>query len=155
MKYSEVYSLIKSGDIIAFRGHGVQSWIIRKWTKSNYAHVGIAWVVGNRVLIIESRPRCGGVTVDRLLAHALRDKPTLVITETIWDDKYENRALEKLGQPYSRFKAICAGLGIELHGRGFECAEFASYVLNIPIEDNAVPDHIVHNFERYGTYIIE
>jgi hypothetical protein len=148
MQYFEIRPFIKSGDLIAFRGTGLSSWFVRWYTKSNYSHVGIAWIVGERILIIESRPKHKGITIDRLLSHALKDKPTLVSTDVNWNTNYEKRAFEKLGVSYSYLKDICAGLKLKLVGDGMECAEFASYVLQVSTSDNNIPNNLVNYFNK-------
>ena len=59
-KYSEYRDQIKSGDLLAWSHRGFRSWhdfkvqAVRLFTQSEYSHVGIAWVVGGRVFVIEA-----------------------------------------------------------------------------------------------------
>lgn len=60
MDYSQVRSSIKSGDILAFSHgdwktiSGIKTNIVRIFTRSTYSHVGIAWVVADRVFVLEA-----------------------------------------------------------------------------------------------------
>jgi hypothetical protein len=63
-KYSEIRSQIKSGDLLAFRHEGWKSWhdfkvqLVRMFTRSEYSHVAVAWVVGERVMVVEAVEPC-------------------------------------------------------------------------------------------------
>lgn len=54
MLYEEVRPLIKSGDVIAFSRRGPISRLIETVTDSDYSHVGIAWVISGRILLLEA-----------------------------------------------------------------------------------------------------
>lgn len=60
MRYSEARRLIKSGDILAFTHRKFSSWYdlkvmaVRFFTASKHCHVGIAWVMGGRVWLLEA-----------------------------------------------------------------------------------------------------
>jgi hypothetical protein len=62
MDYKTIRPYIKSGHLLAW-SHRAQWWaswhdfkisMVRVFTKSEYSHVGIAWVVGDRVLVFEA-----------------------------------------------------------------------------------------------------
>ena len=61
MDYSEYHSNISSGDLIVFSATKIRStydllsYIVRIFTMSEYNHVGIAWVIGDRNLIVEAQ----------------------------------------------------------------------------------------------------
>src|SRR5262245_40923397 len=42
MKLHDALPHIRTGDVFAFRGTALVSWVIRLWTQSLYSHVGIA-----------------------------------------------------------------------------------------------------------------
>lgn len=60
MKYADVRTNIKSGDIIALTHHDwgsvydLQVQAVRTFTQSEYCHVAVTWVFGGRVFIIEA-----------------------------------------------------------------------------------------------------
>jgi hypothetical protein len=60
MVYDEVRSTFQTGDIIAISRDQLRSWhdipghIIRLFTRSEYSHVGMVWVIGERVFLVES-----------------------------------------------------------------------------------------------------
>lgn len=60
MKYDDVRSQIKTGDLLAWSAGGWSNWhdiqvnLVRMFTKSEYSHVGIAWVSLDRVFILEA-----------------------------------------------------------------------------------------------------
>ncbi len=61
MKYSELRDTIKTGDLLAWsEGGDWKSWrniqlnLVRMGTMSDYNHVGVAYVVGGRVFVVES-----------------------------------------------------------------------------------------------------
>lgn len=56
--YESARSLIRDGDLIAVRGHGLFASCIRAVTQSEYTHTGVACWLGHRLMIAESR---GGV----------------------------------------------------------------------------------------------
>ena len=58
--YQEVRSSIKSGDLLFWSHRELKSWydlkvqIVRMVTRSEYSHVGVAWVTGGRVFALEA-----------------------------------------------------------------------------------------------------
>ena len=60
MIYKQARPMIRSGDVLAWSHRGIRSWhdlkiwLVRMFTRSEYSHVGTAWVVGNRVFVIEA-----------------------------------------------------------------------------------------------------
>ena len=59
MQYQEVRKKIKNGDVLAFRGNRVFSWIIKLRTLSRVSHVGIAIWFGNRLCCLEAMEGSG------------------------------------------------------------------------------------------------
>ena len=60
--YANIRQHIKSGDLLAW-SHRAPWWaslrdckiaLVRLFTRSEYCHVGIAWVLGGRVFVIEA-----------------------------------------------------------------------------------------------------
>ena len=60
MKYSDVRSQIKSGDVLAWNHRSWSTWydikiqLVRIVTRSEFIHTGTAWVIGGRIFVIES-----------------------------------------------------------------------------------------------------
>lgn len=60
MKYSEFRANIKTGDLLAFSNTTWSSWhdfqvhVVRMATESEFSHVGIAYVVNDRVFVLEA-----------------------------------------------------------------------------------------------------
>jgi len=112
---------------LAWSGQGPVGRIIRAWTGQTYSHVGIAWVVGGRVLVLEAKEGRG--VAARPLSKAL---PVFwVSTGSQWTANAETFALEHLGEPYSYLDALRGGLGLATGRKnGWQCAEYAAAVLN-------------------------
>lgn len=137
--YPQVRPSIRSGDLLAWRGTGPVGRLIRHWTGESWSHVGIAWVVGGRVLVLEAREGRGVVASPlsrRLGCHHIP-------TGAEWDDAMQSRALERLGEHYSYMDAIRAGFGLRLAGSGWQCAEYAAYVLGLEGLPAFTPGEIV------------
>lgn len=60
MQYTDLRPQIKTGDLLAWSHRSWGSWydfkiqVVRMFTRSEYCHVGIAWVVNDRVFVIEA-----------------------------------------------------------------------------------------------------
>lgn len=132
MKYANYRDNIKSGDLLAWSHRGFGSWYdlqvqaVRFFTRSEYSHVGVAWVFGGRVFVLESVT--GGVRIfplSRLL-------PCYHVALPVnWTTDAEEFALSKLGQPYSKWQAILGGLKALRPGEDaqWQCAEYAFEVI--------------------------
>jgi len=125
--YPQARAGIRSGDLLAWRGTGLIGRLVRHWTGESWSHVGIAWVIGGRVLVLEAREGRGVVASPlsrRLNCYHL---PTGVA----WDEAMQSRALDSLGGRYNLIDAIRAGVGLRPDGAGWQCAEYAAYVLGL------------------------
>ncbi len=124
---------IRSGDLLAW-GH--DSWktfhdwevqIVRMFTRSEYSHVGVAWVVGEQVLVIEA-------VVPAVRIVPLKDLlPCYWIageTRNDWDERTEVTAMSKVGQPYSKWEAIKSVIVKVIPGANdkWQCAELAAFI---------------------------
>ena len=136
MKYSEARSLIRSGDPIGYthRAPMWKSWYdfkigcIRMFTKSRYSHVGVAWVVGDRVFLLEA------------VTAGVRNFPISLtgdfdwISRDTWSEDYLSRALSVMGQRYSQLEAIRAPFKpLNMESQEWQCAKYACFVLGLPI----------------------
>lgn len=131
MKYDEARPHIQSGDVLAWTHRGWKSWhdiklqLVRIWTRSEFVHVGIAWVVGGRVFVIEAVSR--GVRIfplSRLL-------PFYWIRVGYWDADMEKEALAHVGDEYSNWQAALGAIRQLKVGadRRWQCAEFVQYLM--------------------------
>lgn len=149
MKYTDARPLIRSGDLILLRGKGPGPWLIRLWTASQWAHCGVAWVVGDRVLLLEAEPFKGVRAIP--LSKRLGPGAALAKTRPQWGQEAETAALENLGEPYGWVDALRAGFGLRSTSNGFQCAEYAMAVLsaaqvNLCAGLTATPEHLAECF---------
>jgi len=131
MKYEDVRSTITSGDIIAFTHMGWRSWsdiesqIVRMATRSEFSHVAIAWVVAERIFIIEA-------VVPEIRIFPLSNFKEFFILRTHipMSIEAEEFALSRVGERYSKWEAIKGYFGRNKDDRYWQCAEFVSSVLH-------------------------
>lgn len=128
MNYASARPKIRSGDLLGWSHHGWGSWydiqvqLVRMFTRSRYSHVGVASVFGDRVMIYESVS--AGVREFPLS----RELPFYWIPMGLeWNDAADRFVYETLGDPYSKWQAIKAQLGLLVPGadKVWECAEWA------------------------------
>lgn len=125
MRYADVREDIQSGDLILFHGRGFVAWIIRLFTNSNFSHSAIAWRMGGRVLLIESRANTDGVAIGRSLSQALEDGAYWAPMNISWTEPVLKAALDDgIHQKYDFVDAIRAGLGLHPTSEGLQCSEF-------------------------------
>jgi uncharacterized protein YycO len=151
MKYESIRGSIKSGDLIALPHKGWGSWydlqiqIVRMAQRSEYSHVGITWVIGERVFVIESVG--SGVRIfplSRLLPAYLLPLPDGVS----WNAEAEAFAMEHVGDPYSKLQAMAGFLKSLNIGqdRSWQCAEFVIEVykrMGLDLKASATPSSLV------------
>ena len=125
MQYTEVRDSIKTGDILLWQGSSIYARIIRLWTGSSYTHVGMAWVVGGRILILQADPGTGVevAPVSGNLPMVWVSRPKELSSEALCT------ALDRLKEPYSMLNAIRAGFGLRPRKRGYQCVQFITTVL--------------------------
>jgi hypothetical protein len=143
-QYERKRSDIKNGDIIAFSGVGIIGKIIRMFTGETYSHVGIAWVVGNRIFIVEALDGRG--VVMRPLSEIT---PFYHLQNTKeFTDATETYMLSKIGMKYGYFDVLLAGLGLKSKPNdSYQCAEFVADVFGILDEFKSyTPGKLVNYF---------
>jgi uncharacterized protein YycO len=156
MIYKEIRNKIRSGDVLAWSHSGVKSWydlqifMVRLFTRSEYSHVGIAWVVAGRVFVIEAVS--SGV---RIYPLSLAGDFYHVSTDVKFDKGSEEVALSKIGEKYSKIDAINAFIGkLKIgEGKSWECAEYVLFVLEecgIKLEAKPIPSDVVFNLLMRG-----
>jgi hypothetical protein len=148
MQYNDIRGKIRPGDLLAFSHEGWKSWsdvqsqIVRIATRSEYTHVGIAWPVAGRVMILEAVvPRIRIFPVSNLLPFYW-----LPLSST-WDEQVEEYALGRVGEEYSKWEAIKGYYGWTNDGnRKWQCAEYARVILSkagIPLDCKDTPTALV------------
>lgn len=147
MKYDDARSKIKSGDVLAWSHQSWSSWydiqvqLARMGTRSEYCHVGIAWCVGGRILVLESvRPS--------IRIFPLSDKEDFywIPINKEWNAEVEEFALSKLGQQYSRWQAVMSMFGLNKDDTLWYCSEYVKDILHklgIIMPDNVSPSDVV------------
>ena len=117
---------MQSGDLVFFRGCGFTSWSIRWWTRSQWSHVGVLWVVLDVPLVIETRLGLG-VSVSSL-ANRQSDYPTVVPSGRQLD---LDLALHHLGPWYGAGEAGQGDAETFSDRAGWECSELAAALLGL------------------------
>jgi hypothetical protein len=160
-KYIEYRSQIKSGDLLAWSHRGWGSWrdfkiqMVRVFTRSEYSHVGIAWVVGKRVFVIEA-------VEPMVRAFPLSKLGSFYITplDAPWAVDTEEAALGHIGADYKQLQAIEAYFRCLPEGTVSECAALVIDVMRrdgVYLGRRATPDAVVREAQMLGcpTYLIE
>lgn len=123
-QYSDIRNDIKSGDLLAWSHRGIKSWYdfkiwcVRLFTQSEYTHVGTAWVVAGRVLVIEA------------VMPLVRIYPLSSLGDFYWSPlapkwskETEEKALSFVGCKYSQLQAMEAPFYEPKSDELFQCAE--------------------------------
>lgn len=133
MDYQDVRPLIKSGDALAWTHRGWGSWhdikiqLVRMFTRSEYSHVAVAWVVSGRVFALEAVQPCVRIYPLSQLGDFYHLPARFRLP--IWTDDVETFALSKVGQPYSQWQAVLSFFGKTKSDSNWQCAEYAKAVL--------------------------
>ena len=137
MKYADARDLIASGDVIFQSHRPMRSWydlqiqIVRAFTRSEWSHTGIAWVVAGRVFIIEAVG--SGVRIFPLSRAGdftwMHRRPGLSAAQ-------EEFALAQVGKRYGKLDALRSFFGASdaTDGRWF-CSELVCAVLGLPVAE--------------------
>jgi len=153
MKYTDARPLIESGDVIAL-GHTSWSTLsdlelqaVRFFTRSEFAHVGVAWVVGGRVMIIEA-------VVPRVRIFPLSSRLPfywIPMRSPLTEESVEY-ALSLVGNKYSKLEAIRGFFGINRNDSSWQCAELVRSILDLP--GKATPTAVVRSCMDLGNPLI-
>ena len=160
MKYSDIRPAIKSGDLLAFSHGDWKSWsgiktlAVRAFTLSTYSHVGVAWVVGGRVFVLEAvKPKL------RIYPLSLSGDFYHTATSAVWTDQVEEYALSQIGQPYSELNAMAAFFAPLKKGDVSECAAYAREIMSragVDLGAISRPDAVVSTAQlQYPTTFVE
>ena len=151
--YAELRPTIKSGDILAWTNRRIEKisdltlQVIRFFTKSEYVHVGTAWVVNDRVFVIEATiPLVRIYPLSKLLPFYL------INTNSPWLKETENYALSIVGEKYSIRQAMFSLFKKPNLDDSWECAELVYELLKkdgIDIGEAYTPSDIIYNGLRH------
>lgn len=114
LKYDDVRSQIRNGDVFMYRGKGIQSTIIQWVTRSPYSHAGISAWWNERLMVMEAKGN--GVVVSpfsRSVGQYHGDVEWFGSAQEISEEdrlKMVIFAQAELGKTYGRWKAILLGL---------------------------------------------
>lgn len=134
MDYQNIRSKIKTGDLVFFSNRGWKTWsdiesqIVRFFTRSNFSHVGMAYVQSGRVLILEAVGT--GVRLhplsDRLPGH-------LAVNPKQLDKHAEYWAFAQIGKPYeSKLRMVWDYIfnkNVSSEKERFQCGEYVNQIL--------------------------
>lgn len=159
MKYYQARPLIKSGDILAFSHgdwktlNGFKINMIRIFTRSTYSHIGIAWVVNNRVFVLEAvKPMLRIYPLSHLGSFYL------IGMDATWLSTTEDYALSKVGVKYSELLAVKAFFEPLEEGNVEQCAAYVREVLkreSIDLGRRSTPDAVIKQaLKRDNTEVI-
>ena len=123
MRYEDARPQIRDGDLIAFRGTGLISRLIRRVTMGGFTHVGIAWrwPDADRLFLLEAKELSG----IQLRALSNVGDFSWITTGASWTDEAYHAAVEELGKPYSYLDAVRAGIGRPMKGKAGICSAYA------------------------------
>ena len=153
--YSDVRAIIKSGDLIAWSQrkwnslHNIEMQLIRIFTRSEYVHVGIAWVIGERVFVIDAvSPKVRIFPLSKLTPFYL------IPLNAPWKKETEEFALAQVGEKYSLLQAIQSVLKKPNLDDNWQCAELAHEIMKsdgIDLGEIYTPSELVNNALNYST----
>ena len=154
MKYFDARPLIRSGDLLAFSHGGWGTWkdikvnLVRMFTRSTYSHVGIAWVVGENVFVLEAvKPKL------RIFPLSASGDFYLLPMHAPWLQQSEDYALRKIGTDYSEMVAFRAFFGPLVKGSVQQCAAYAREILlcdGVDLGNRSTPDAVVYAALQLG-----
>ena len=154
MKYEEMRSTIKSGDLLAFSHgdwktwRGIKTEAVRIFTRSTYSHIGIAYVMGGRVMILEAVKPCL-----RMAPLSLEGSFYHLPLKQKWNKACEKFAMACLGIKYSEVAAMEAYFHPLEEGTVSECAAYAREVfkrMSIDLGDRSTPDAVILKAQMLG-----
>lgn len=143
-------SQIRSGDLLVWSKNRSSKFsnfllfIIKLFTQSTYAHVGVAWKIGNRLFVIEAT-----IPQVRIVPVSKNDEFYHIPINIQWKKDYEIFLLDKIGLSYSVFDAINAFFGKRLEKDDrWQCAELANEFyrsIGLDFKDAYTPSDLVES----------
>lgn len=155
MKYSEARATIRSGDILAWSHRGIKSWhdlkiwFVRMITRSEFSHVGTAWVIGDRVFVIEAV-----MPLVRIYPLSKLGEFYWLPMSAPWMPETEALALSRVGDEYSQLQAMRAPFSKPPADDLWECAELAAAVAasdGINLGEVFTPSAVVRAAQERGS----
>ena len=127
VKYNDIKTKLKSGYVVAYSNNDLGAKIIKFATGSKYSHVGVVWIIGRHIMVLESTLN-NGVDIRPI------DTSNFywISTNVAWNDTYEAIATSKLETAYSLIDAITAGFGLRPSKSGEICSFLVDDVLGLP-----------------------
>lgn len=150
MNYQEARPKIKSGDLLAWTIRTTRSLkdlqvqLVRIFTKSEYTHVGIAYVVGGRLFVLESVG--SGI---RMFPLSMSTPFYWIPLEVNWTEDTLTAALSKMGESYSKWEGV-KSLWQKIkpgENKNWQCAEYARFILQnagINVDCRSIPAEVVY-----------
>ena len=145
---------IKSGDLLAFSHGNWKTWggikteAVRIFTRSTYSHVGMAYVIGARVFVLEAVKPC-----IRMYPLSLSGDFYHLPLKQKWNKACERFALACLGIKYSEVTAMEAYIHPLEDGNVSECAAYVREVfkrMSIDLGDRSTPDAVILKAQMLG-----
>lgn len=132
--------MIETGDILAFKGTGIFSWLIRIYTKSEISHIGIAIWIRHRLCVIEAKEGRGVrlIPLNKCkniykVFHLTREINGVKVAEFClnhWGAEYSNwYQFLILGSRVIRFLRQCLGRGPDYDSGKWFCSELVARAL--------------------------
>jgi len=152
-----------SGDLLAWSHRGWSTWydvqlqMVRAFTRSDWCHVGIALRMRGRVWVLEAvQPLVRVHPLSALLPCAWLGLARLA---PAWTQELEQRAVDTVGQPYSKLQCAAAFLGRLSNGTDgrWQCAELAQAVCEwrgFSLGPHAIPAELVRRALDRGASLV-
>lgn len=163
MNYASIRDRIQSGDLIALTHTSFATWYdlqvqaVRFGTQSEYSHVGLLWVMGGRVWVVESvTPKIRLVPLSMVLNEAGANGIYWAPLGSPMSEDEEKFALAHVGRgDYSKWQAILAQLKKLKIGADdqWECAELvitARRISGVDLGDKATPSAVIRAAQARG-----
>ena len=158
MKYEQARPMIRSGDVLAWSHRGIHSWhdlkiwFVRMFTRSEYSHVGTAWVVGDRVFVIEA-------VMPKVRIYPLSKLGDFYWLQmgAYWRKATETLALSFVGDDYSQVQAMVSPFITPPKDDRWECAELVATVArqdSIDLGHAFTPSAIVLAAQKRGAQLL-
>lgn len=154
MHYNDYRGNIKSGDLLAWSHrpwgslYDFKIQMVRVFTRSEYSHVGVAWVIAGRVFVIEAvEPKVRIYPLSKLgdFYHTSMNAP--------WRPETEEAAIGYVGRDYSQLDAVRAFFEPLGDNVVSECAALVLQVYKhdgIDLGNRATPDAVVKAAQMRG-----
>ena len=125
MNYSQARSLIKSGDVILYRGKTALSRLICHVTGGSWSHVGIAYWVQDRLFIFQQEEfkNCNLQLLSETMPF-----DWIALNLTVPPD-FEHWMYSQLNHPYSYWDAFLIGIGIKGESKTGTCSQLVKTCL--------------------------